>query len=287
MHITEEMQNMLEKRQKAKFAAIRENPIYDRELQIPVRGTMIRCLEYIPSKEGTLPVVFDMHGGGFTNGYPEEDDYFCRQVCDKLGVRVFSIDYRLAPIFSYPEGQLDVYAVISYFVDHAAEYGVDTNCMLTCGHSAGANFALTAVMRANEDAKFSFRGMILDYPPLDLATPAEEKFYVDGCIPIELSNLFNACYVEPEKARDPMCSPRFADDETIRALPPATVISCEIDSLREEDEEFAARLAANGVEVTVKRFLGQKHAFTVQYDNPVALEAIDLMIKGIQRYLFS
>lgn len=280
------MKEMLEKRQNEKFHAIRKQPIYDREIYIPVRNTKLRVLEYMPQNRGdVLPVVFDMHGGGFTNGYPEEDDYLCRRMSDELGIRVFSIEYRLAPEFPYPEGQMDVYESIAYFAEHAEEYKIQADKMVVCGHSAGANLALTAVMRAKESSRFAVRGMILDYPPLDMATPAQEKFYIEGCIPIELSNLFNACYCLPQQSREPLCSPVFASDEMLSKLPPATVITCEFDSLREEAEKFALRLAVNGVEVTLRRFLGEKHAFTIQYSRPAAAEAIQMMIQGAGRYL--
>ncbi len=283
--VSESTRAVLEKRQKDKFAAIRPHPIYDHELRIPVRGTNIRCLEFVPKAEGKLPVVFDFHGGGFTNGYPEEDDAFCREVCDQLGVRVFSIEYRLAPAHPYPEGQLDAYETIAYMAAHADTYQIDPSRMVVCGHSAGGNLAVTCAMRAADTREFSLRGMILDYPPLDMATPAREKFYTEGCIPVELADIFNACYCTGEQARDPLCSPGYISDDGLRKLPPATIITCEIDSLREEAERFAIRLAANGVEVTVKRFLGVKHAFSVEYENPASPEAIRLMIRGIERYL--
>lgn len=285
LHIPDEMRSILKNRQIAKFQAIRTNPIFDQEIRIPVRNTEIRCLEYIPKQNGILPVVFDIHGGGFTNGFPEEDDWFCRQVCDRLQIRVFSIDYRLAPDFPFPEGQLDVYEVIRYIVDHSESFGICPDRMVICGHSAGGNLAMATVMRAIESKDFSFRGLILDYPPLDLATPARDKFYVEGCVPVDLADLFNQCYCGPEEAAQPLCSPRFVSDETLRYFPPATIVTCEIDSLRDEAEEIASRLLSNGVEVTAKRFLGQKHAFSIQYDNPASLEAIEMMINGIQRYL--
>lgn len=286
IQISEQFQEKLKQRQRTKFEAIRKVPIYDREIYVPVRGTKIRCLEYIPkSEKAAFPVVFDVHGGGFTNGYPEEDDYFCRQVCDQLGVRVFSIDYRLAPEYPYPEGQLDTYETIAWIHDHYEEYGILPDKMAACGHSAGGNLVLTSAMRAVTDNRFSFCGLILDYPPLDMATPAADKFYIDGAIPMELSDLFNSCYCLPGEAKEALCSPLFSADDLLQKLPPTTLISCEIDSLREEEEKFASRLIANGVEVTMRRFVGQKHAFTIVYDNPAALEAHKLMINSIERYL--
>ncbi len=283
--VSDEMRAWLDERQRTKCAAIRENPIYDKELFLPIRGTKIRCLEFIPTSEGCLPAVFDVHGGGFTNGYPEEDDLICRRICDELQVRVFSIDYRLAPDYPFPEGQLDVYEAISYIVTNAEAFGVDPERIAACGHSAGGNLVLGSALRAVESGAFALKGLILDYPSLDMATPPAEKFFIEGCIPIALSDLFNACYMLPEQSRDFLCSPCFAPDEMLRRLPPVTMLSCEIDSLRVENEALAARLVSLGVEVTARRFLGQAHAFNVKYDNPAAMESISLMVRSLRSYL--
>ncbi|MCD8096857.1 MAG: alpha/beta hydrolase [Lachnospiraceae bacterium] len=284
--ISDEMRKCLDERQEKKFAAIRKEAIYDREIRIPVRGAQIRCLEYAPRENGQkLPVIFDMHGGGFTNGYPEEDDLMCRQMCDRLQARVFSIDYRLAPEFPYPEGQLDVYETIRYFAVHEDAFQIRADQMITIGHSAGANYALPSAMRACEEHAFSLRGIILDYPPLDMVTPTKDKFYTEGCIPMELSDLFNACYCLPEQAGEPFCSPAFAPDELLRCLPPVTILPCEIDSLRDEAEQFGLRLARLRVEVTLRRYVGLSHAFNLNYDLPASQESIDMMVRQAGKYL--
>ncbi len=268
MEVSREIREIIEKRQKIKFEAIRDVPVYDRELQIPLEGRSLRCLEYWPDgmEDTILPAVLDFHGGGFTNGYAEEDDLFCRRAADMLPVRVYSFEYRLAPDHPYPEGALDVYEAILYVLARPEEFRIDPARFVLSGHSAGATLALSAMLRsidgmeaeqaeagqgvrqgnaqAEAERETAFRpltgaisplGLILDYAPLDVATPGTEKEVIGNVISGELAELFNRCYCTKDQAREPYCSPYYATDEQLRRLPPTMFISCEMDKLRKED----------------------------------------------------
>ena len=58
--------------------------------------------------------------------------------------------------------------------------------------------------------------------------------------------------------RDPGAEPLHA--ATLRGLPPATILSCEYDPLRDEAEQYAQRMREAGVPVRCERLPGMVHA---------------------------
>jgi acetyl esterase len=61
-------------------------------------------------------------------------------------------------------------------------------------------------------------------------------------------------YLAPGDERHPHASPMRTPD--LRGLPPALLITAECDPLRDDGEQFAARLRESGVPTTVSRYEG-------------------------------
>lgn len=257
-------------------------PAAGEERFVPVRNGRARIL-YYPAEAGA-PVFINVHGGGFVAGVPEGDDLFCKRVNEQLKIHVVNVEYRLAPEVMFPGDKEDVYDVVSYLCGHPEEYPVDVNRMIIGGHSAGANISTAVCLMAKETGDFRFLAQILDYPPLDLFTPAGQKFYTEGAIPPQIAEVFNACYRKEEDAKNILCSPYWAQPEELKGLPDALVITCELDSLRDEAEEYAKKLMQAGVEVTGKRFCGAAHGFTMAEDE-AGIAGQQYMIDYIKRKL--
>jgi acetyl esterase len=66
---------------------------------------------------------------------------------------------------------------------------------------------------------------------------------------------------DEKKKHDALYSPLLSDDATLKKSPPTLVITAEFDPLRDEGEEYAAKLASVGVPTSLVRFNGQIHAF--------------------------
>ncbi|PHV69928.1 esterase [Sporanaerobium hydrogeniformans] len=259
-----------------------QGSIKGQEIVFSLKEQKIRVLVYKAKKNA--PAYFNLHGGGFVMGQPEDDDLFCDRVNKELGIHVFNIDYPLAPENPFPKDKETVYEYIKYVIDHAQELGVDSKRLIIGGHSAGANIAAAICLMAKERKEFSFLFQLLDYPPLDLALAPEKKFWTEGAINPNIAKVFNTAYRKEEQAKQALCSPLFATDEQLKGLPDTLVMTCEYDSLREEGEAYAKRLMQMGVEVTGKRFLDRYHGFSM-LDDEKGRQAMNYMIHYMKRKL--
>ena len=269
--------------------------IRGKEESIPGPGGPIRVLTYRPEGNGPFPVYLNFHGGGFIMGLPEFDDAFCHRVCQELGVSVVNVDYRLAPEFPYPAGVEDCRAVVRHVLAHPEQYKADPSRMAIGGDSAGGTLTAGLSVWAAEEKVCSFKCQLLDYPPLDMKTNAFDKPVPPGAIPAELAALFDNCYRKPEQAGEVYCSPYYATDAQMAAMPPTILLTAEQDSLRAEAERFGMRLIQAGVEVTARRFLGVGHGFSMEQcmdmegailDDKAMVESQNMMIAGLKKYLF-
>lgn len=100
---------------------------------------------YPQGTQQPLPVIIDIHGGGFMYGYKELNRLYNLYLAS-LGFTVFSISYRLAPQVRVPDQLRDVNAAFHWIAQNVpkdpAQYPCDMqNCFVT-GDSAGGFLAL-------------------------------------------------------------------------------------------------------------------------------------------------
>ncbi len=247
---------------------------------------------YRPPQAAAAPGVFvNLHGGGFVMGDWQSDDPFCRLLADAAGCAVVNLDYVLAPEHPFPGAVEQTYALLAWLAEHGAAIGVDPARVAVGGHSAGGNIAAAACLLAARRGGPRLCGQVIDYAPLDLATPPHEKSV--GAVELppglaetdnEVGARYNAWYLPtPEDARDPLASPVLAAD--VSGLPPALVITAGKDVLRGEGEQYARRLADAGVETEHVEFPDAFHAFTHFGGDEPAGEAWRLMAAFLARVL--
>ncbi|MDR1206745.1 MAG: alpha/beta hydrolase [Peptococcaceae bacterium] len=146
---------------------------------------------YMPETgAGPFPVIFYVHGGGWTQGSKTEG--FLDGIIGAVdsGYAVVSVDYRLAPKVSFPEFLFDIKTAVRWARAKAGEYGFDPDRFAMTGDSAGGHLTLMAGFTAGRpeysDAKYGFAGYsdelqaICDmYGPSVLAGPTA-RFYLDS-----------------------------------------------------------------------------------------------------------
>ena len=92
------------------------------------------------ASEGKLPVIIDVHGGGWVYGDKNLYSHYCMDLA-RRGFAVVNFNYRLAPRHRFPAGFEDMNAAVHFTLDHAEEYGLDTGNVFLVGDSAGAHMA--------------------------------------------------------------------------------------------------------------------------------------------------
>ena len=104
--------------------------------------------------DGSLPVMFWIHGGGNTAGH--KNDYDFSRLAANQNVVVVTINYRLGPLgwFSHPAldtgpgaianfGTLDIIAALGWVQRNIAQFGGDKNNVTIFGESAGGHNVFT------------------------------------------------------------------------------------------------------------------------------------------------
>jgi acetyl esterase/lipase len=199
-----------------------------------------------------------LHGGGYVFGDLDTEHPAATRIADLSGAMVISVDYRLAPEHRFPAALDDVYAVLTWTAEHAAELGIDTERIAVGGHSAGANLAAAVSLRSRDEQGPSIRFQLLNQPGLDdrQQTWSQRHFTDTPWQDREKITLAWRHYLGGRPAT-PYAAPARATD--LSGLPPAYIATAEFDPLRDEDIEYALRLLQAGVSVELHQWPGTFH----------------------------
>ena len=233
-----------------------------RDLHVAGAERPIAARLYRPSAEANLPILVWFHGGGWVIGDLRSADWVCRELCVQAGTAVLSVDYRLAPEHPFPAGPEDAHAATAWVAANAGALGVDAARISVGGDSAGGAQAAVACLLAKSRGGPTLRSQLLIYPGTDhdLARPSVTEFADGPVLTSEAMDWFRTQYFPPgTDLTDPRASPALAPDHA--GLPPACVLTAEIDPIRDAGEAYAAILAQAGVLTTAKRYSGIFHGF--------------------------
>jgi acetyl esterase len=221
----------------------------------------VPCRLYRPDGAAGHGLLVWFHGGGWVLGDLDGHDHLCRVLCDRAGVAVLSVGYRLAPEAPFPAGLADALAALRWAHGHAGELGVDPDRLAVGGDSAGGNLAAVVA----QAGPVPLRHQLLLYPVTDARRTSDSyRRYADGPF---LTAAGMAWFVEhylcggQGSVDDPRVSPLLAPDHVLAGQPPTHVIVAEADPLCDEGEAYAARLREVGVRTTMTRYPGMFHGF--------------------------
>jgi acetyl esterase len=239
-------------------------------------GADLRLRLYFPENRTTrCPVVLYLHGGGFVGGSIEMDDTRCVRLASAAACIVASLDYRLAPESPFPAAIEDAFTAWRWIIANAPAFGGDEKRCAIYGSSSGGHIAVGAMLLARVRGAPMPQFQLLVNPALDpaMSCPSYREFSEGPFMTRARMAWYWQQYASGgEVESNPLWAPLAA---VVAGLPPAHVITAELDVLRDEGEAYAAHLRAAGIDVTMERYPGMIHGFmTVLPDHDASLKAL-------------
>ena len=99
---------------------------------------------YVPEERKTSGAVLFVHGGGFSGGSRRQFAAIASILAERYGILSLSIDYHLAPSFSFPVQIADLLSAMRWLYE--SPYGIGPDDIFVTGGSPGACIAAVALM---------------------------------------------------------------------------------------------------------------------------------------------
>lgn len=254
---------------------------------VPTRSGPLRARLYHPPgspAKDPRPTLLYLHGGGFVLGTLDGVDEVCRAIAARSGWAVLSLEYRLAPEHPYPAALEDSLDTLAWLRESALDSGIDPDMIAVGGDSAGGNLAAALCLHLRDRQLPLPVSQVLVYPAVDdrFSTPSWTQFADAPLLTTADARWLWEQYIGPghQDCVDQYAAPMKA--ASLRGLPPALVLTAEVDPLRDDAEAYAERLRHDGVPATSIRHSGVFHGFFTEVG---AFAQTDAAIDDVARHL--
>lgn len=203
--------------------------------------------------------LIHIHGGGYCLLSAASTRDISATLADLTGLRVYCVDYRLAPQHQFPQGLDDCMAA---YVEICKQ--VDADNLVIVGESAGGGMAMAMTLRMHSEGLRPPAGIVAITPWVDLTLSGETYVTNDELDPVlDLEGLRKTvdAYVGNSTRNDPFVSPLFAELEDDF---PATLIQTGTrDLLLSDCSRLHRKLVKHGVDARLTVYEGMWHGFHV------------------------
>jgi acetyl esterase len=206
-------------------------------------------------------VMVYYHGGGFVLYRLDSHDNVCRRLCKMNNCIVVSVDYRLAPEYTFPAAHDDAFAALQWVRQNISSFGGNAEDLVVAGDSAGGNLSACVAHRCKEK-NIPLKAQILIYPWIDgrLSNPSIER-NGEGYI-LTKGTMFWFQKVYTPRVEDrcvPGISPCFETDFT--GLAPSFTLTAQYDPLLDDGFNYHTQLKNAGNKASYQEYPELFHGF--------------------------
>jgi len=235
-----------------------------------------------------LPVIIDIHGGGWMYGDKELNKYYCLELATK-GFVVFNMSYRLYPEVGIKEQLQDISHCLLWIKESLSSFPCDTDNIYLTGDSAGGMLAaFTAMLSESEKMRelYDTVDFSLSFNAVGLTSPVPR---MNGEFP--MSYYTKKMLGKNCKGQEWTKFVNLEDILTLGKMPPTFMLTSSGDFLARKETRLAAELyKKEGIDCQLmdfEKFEGKDlpHVFPVIYPfNEESQRAINEMLSFFKKY---
>lgn len=203
--------------------------------------------------------IYYLHGGGYVFGSPESHRNLTAGLTGATRLRTFVLDYRLAPEHRFPAAVEDAVAGYRWLLDQ----GLSATQIVLGGDSAGGGLTLATLLWLRDAGLPLPAGAFLLSPWTDLACTGDSLVRNDDRDAMLCNRevqRFSKVYYGEASPHDPLVSPLYG---SFTALPPLRIYASNTEILLDDAVRLAERARYDGVEVDLRIWDDQLHAWPV------------------------
>ena len=258
-------QNIAKLRKESDRAAKLGTLLFDK--QVPVEsitdvsadGVPIRIYKNNNAKNQRVIIFY--HGGGFVLYGIYSHNNVSRRLCKMNNCIVVSVDYRLAPEYTYPAAHDDSFSAIKWVIKNIETYGGNPEDIVVAGDSAGGNLSACMAHRCKQEA-VKLKAQILIYPWIDgkLNNPSIDR-NGEGYLLEKATMFWFQQQYTPRK--EDQCLPAISPcyETNFEGLAPSFILTAQFDPLLDDGHNYYLQLKNAGNNSRYQEYSSMFHGF--------------------------
>ncbi len=224
-------------------------------------------------------IAFNIHGPAFFFGTARERSALL--MAADMGIRVYSVEYSLAPEDKFPVAIDQCFNVYKSLVRQFSPSRI-----VAMSFSTGGEIMLSMLLKAEHEGVLLPKAQVLFTPAADLSLTGDSKTANDGrdILPVGwTSRIIGESYLGAADVKQPMVSPLYGEYSS--SFPPTILVTGTRDLLLSDSVRLHWKLIAEGVKTELLVGEGMWHGFTLEYETPESIAAMNEVVRFLDNEL--